>query len=123
MFLLKQTHSLPNRAPQIRAVAESPHLGVKSGQLLNLLPHLFPFLHAEPAPEGAQTRWGRLREKPRGPGGEGGNPQVERHSLLFLCLVLLCAVIKQLLIHLHKQLQGIVDQSMDCPATGKKDQG
>jgi hypothetical protein len=44
----------------------------------------------------------------------------ERHSLLLLCLVLLCAVIKQLLIHFHKQLQGIVDQSMDCPVTKKR---
>lgn len=49
-------------------------------------------------------------------------PQLERDSLLLLCLVLLCAVIKQLLIHLHKQLQGIIDESMDCPATRKKDE-
>lgn len=62
-----------------------------------------------------------LRENQRDPRGEDGSPQVERHSLLFLCLVLLCAVIKQLLVHLHKQLQGVVDQSMDCPAARKKD--
>ena len=36
-------------------------------------------------------------------------------SLLFLSLVLLGAVIKQLLVHLHEELQGVVDQPMDCP--------
>lgn len=61
-----------------------------------------------------------MREKQRGPGGEDGSPQVERHSLLFLCLVLLCAVIEQLLVHLHKQLQRVVYQPMDCPAARKK---
>lgn len=45
-----------------------------------------------------------------------------RDSLLFLCLVLLCAVVKELLIHLHKQLECIIDQSMDRPATRKKDE-
>lgn len=38
------------------------------------------------------------------------------YSLLLLCFVLLRAVIKKLLIHLHEQLQCIVDQPMDCPA-------
>lgn len=44
----------------------------------------------------------------------------ERHSLLLLCLVLLCTIVKQLLVHFHEELQGIVDQSMDCPATQRK---
>lgn len=44
------------------------------------------------------------------------------YSLLLLCLVLLCAIIKKLLVHLHEQLQCIVYQPMDCPAKkwGKK---
>lgn len=42
------------------------------------------------------------------------------YSLLLLCLVLLCAVIKKLLVHLHEELQCIVDQPMNCPA---KEQG
>lgn len=65
---------------------------------------------------------GGLEREAKGTWGEDGSPQVERYSLLFLCLVLLCAVIKQLLIHLHKEFQGIVDQAMDCPAAGKKHQ-
>ncbi len=40
------------------------------------------------------------------------------HLLLLLSLVLLSAVIKQLLVHLHKELQSIVDKPMDCPARG-----
>lgn len=48
------------------------------------------------------------------------SPRAETHSLLLLCLVLLCAVIEQLLVHLHKQLQGVVDQPMDCPASRGK---
>lgn len=44
----------------------------------------------------------------------------ERYSLLLLGLVLLCTIIKQLLVHLHEELQGIVDESMDCPATQGK---
>ena len=35
--------------------------------------------------------------------------------LLFLGLVLLRAVIKQLLVHLHEELQGVVDQTVDRP--------
>lgn len=35
--------------------------------------------------------------------------------LLFLGLVLLRAVIKQLLVHLHEELEGVVDQAMDSP--------
>lgn len=38
------------------------------------------------------------------------------YSLLLLCLVLLCAVIKKLLVHLHEELQCIVDQPVNCPA-------
>lgn len=35
--------------------------------------------------------------------------------LLFLGLVLLRAVVKQLLVHLHEELQGVVDQAVDRP--------
>lgn len=35
--------------------------------------------------------------------------------LLFLSLVLLRAVVKQFLVHLHKELQSVVDQTVDCP--------
>lgn len=35
--------------------------------------------------------------------------------LLLLSLVLLSAVIEQLLVHLHKELQSIVDEPMNCP--------
>jgi len=38
------------------------------------------------------------------------------HLLLLLSLVLLSAVIKQLLVHLHKELKSIVDKPVDCPA-------
>lgn len=41
------------------------------------------------------------------------------HSLILLCPELLCAVIKELLVHLHEQLQGIVDQAMDGPVQKK----
>lgn len=38
------------------------------------------------------------------------------HSLLLLLgFVLLGAIIKQLLVHLHKELQSIVNKPMDCP--------
>lgn len=61
----------PRWNPQCRVMAEKPHLGIKSGQLLDLLPHLFSFLHSEAAPEEAETGWGLgLREKPRGAGGQ-----------------------------------------------------
>ena len=40
----------------------------------------------------------------------------ERCLLVFLSPELLCAVIKQLLIHLHEKLQSIVDEAMDSPA-------
>lgn len=36
--------------------------------------------------------------------------------LAFLRFELLGAVVKQLLIHLHKEFQSVVDQTMDCPA-------
>ncbi len=35
--------------------------------------------------------------------------------LLFLSLVLLRAVIKQFLVHLHEELQSVVYQTVDCP--------
>lgn len=111
----------PRWTAQFRVTAEKPHLGIKSGQLLDLLPHLFSFLHSEPAPEEAETGWGLgLREKQRGASGGQPKPCKQTYALLLLRLVLLCAVIKQLLVHLHKQLQGVVDQPMDCPATGGK---
>lgn len=66
--ILPQTLS-PRWAPSVQAVAEKPHLGIKSGQLLNLLPHLFSFLHSEPAPEGAKTRWGLGLREAKGAGG------------------------------------------------------
>lgn len=34
---------------------------------------------------------------------------------MFLGLVLLRAVVKQLLVHLHEELQGVVDQAVDRP--------
>lgn len=43
------------------------------------------------------------------------NGRRERHLLVFLSPELLCAVIKQLLIHLHEKLQSIVDEAMDGP--------
>ena len=36
------------------------------------------------------------------------------YLLLPLCLVLLSAVIKQFLVHLHEEFEGIVDETMDC---------
>lgn len=42
--------------------------------------------------------------------------------LLFVGLVLLCTVIKKLLVHLHEQLQGIVDQTVDSPEEEDKEE-
>lgn len=42
--------------------------------------------------------------------------QRERRLLVFLSPELLCAVIKQLLIHLHEKLQSVVDEAVDGPA-------
>lgn len=72
VFLLKQTLPRPNWALEFGAVAAKSHLGIKSGQLLNLLPHLFPFLHSEPAPKGARTgleEGSGLEREPEGPQG------------------------------------------------------
>lgn len=49
----------PAGTSRCRAMAEPAHLGIKSGQLLNLLPHLFSLLHSKPAPGvGAKTGFG-----------------------------------------------------------------
>lgn len=40
----------------------------------------------------------------------------ELRPLVFLSPELLCAVIKQLLIHLHEKLQSVVDEAVDGPA-------
>ena len=61
-----QTLPQPKAAPQLRAAAGKPHLGIKPGQLFDLLPHLFSFLHSEPAPEGAKT--GGLEREAEGAG-------------------------------------------------------
>lgn len=54
-----------------------------------------------------------MRKRSRGRGAESCvNPRV---VLLFLGLVLLRAVVKQLLVHLHEELQGVVDQAVDRP--------
>lgn len=39
--------------------------------------------------------------------------------LLFLGLELLRAVVKQLLVHLHEELESVVDQTMDGPEEQK----
>lgn len=38
-----------------------------------------------------------------------------RYLLLSLCLVLLCTIVKQFLVHLHEQFQCIIDQPMYRP--------
>lgn len=35
--------------------------------------------------------------------------------LIFLGSKLLCAIIKELLVHLHEELQGVVDEAVDGP--------
>lgn len=58
--LLKRPSPTPQSGTSwCRAMAEPAHLGIKSGQLLNLLPHLFSLLHSKPAPGvGAKTGFG-----------------------------------------------------------------
>lgn len=39
----------------------------------------------------------------------------KKSLLVFLSSKLLCAIVKELLIHLHEKLQSVVDETMDGP--------
>lgn len=67
--LYSSSQTLSPLTPQLWTVADKPHLGIESGQLLDLLPHLFSFLHPEPAPEGAERVGIEFEREAKGAGG------------------------------------------------------
>lgn len=58
----------------------------------------------------------RLPVQPAGLNVESLGWTKRARLLVFLSPELLCAVIKQLLIHLHEKFQSVVDEAVDGPA-------
>lgn len=97
------------------------HLWVWLGQVFDLDPGLFAFfwLGLLPAAPGEKINGNKKNAIQRAASSwRERSTCAEKQSgrlLVFLSPELLCAVIKELLVHLHEELQGVVDEAVDGP--------